>query len=114
MITRRTLLKGIAAGATVSVAAAAYTGKNTEPGPNVLESADFNWVRHNACPMTAGCGVEHQGFGLARAKPEGGTYYVDPMDDPDYRGPMGQGGKYAQCREGIETMARIHGAGHQS
>lgn len=107
MITRRTLLTGMAAGLTVSVAAAAYIGKK-EQGPNVLESADFNWVRHNACPpdhstCPYGCGVEYKGFGLVRAKPEGGVFYVDPMDDPDYRGPRGQGGKYA-----------INGKGHQS
>lgn len=93
MITRRTLLKGMAAGLTGSVAAAAYIGKKKNTGPNVLESADFNWVRHNACPPH-GCSVEYHGFGLARPKPEGGTYYVDPMDDPEYRGPRGQGGKY--------------------
>lgn len=112
MITRRNLLKGMAAGLTiVSVAASAVIRKNK--GPTVLEAADTNVLTlPHDCPY--GCGVEMHGFGLARAKPEGGTYYVDPMDDPDYRGPMGQGGKYAQLREGIETMARINARRHQS
>ena len=100
MITRRTALKGMAAGLLGSVAAAGYIGKNTErlwskafypDAPNVLEAADHNtaYDYHDAS----------QGFGLARPKPEGGRYYVDPMDDPEYRGQQGQGGKYAYHRD---------------
>lgn len=106
MITRRDLLKGAAAG--VAVSAAASTLIRDTQGPNVLEAADHNVLtphvgspHNNTCPY--GCGVQYEGFGLASVKREGHTYYLDPMDDPNYRGPRGQQGKYA-----------INGHGHQS
>ena len=93
MITRRTALKGMAAGLLGSVAAAGYIGKK-EQGLSVLDAADHNPLSHaDDCPY--GCGVQYNGFGLAQAKPEGGRIYYDPMDDPEYRGPQGQGGRYA-------------------
>ena len=99
MITRRNLLKGMVAGiAGASVAASTLIRKNK--GLNVLEAADTNTVRspwrgQGTYQVYDRPMVQDVGFGLARAKPEGGTYYVDPMDDPEYRGQHGQGGKYA-------------------
>lgn len=124
MITRRTLLKGMAAGlAGASVAAATLITHKRDSlwskafypdTPNVLEAADHNVLSHpDECPY--GCGVQYSGFGLARPKPEGGIFYVDPMDDPEYRGQHGQGGKYLyHCDLAKPLGPGFNGRRHQS
>ena len=129
MITRRNLLKGMAAGlAGASVAALTLIRDKRDSlwskafypdTPNVLESADHNVLSHlsldhpDGCPY--GCGVQYSGFGLARPKPEGGIYYVDPMDDPEYRGQHGQGGKYLYAADHAKSLGpRANGRRHQS
>jgi len=77
MITRRTLLKGAAAGVITSVAASALIRDHkTEPLTMSLP--------HDC---SYGCGVEYKGFGLVQAKPEGESVPFDPQGAPAWHEP---------------------------
>ena len=94
MISRRSFLTGAVAFAVTSVAATTLPMRRTRELRGVNKLTYDHWaIRANGDndfnPLGGG-----GGFGLAQPKPEGGVYYHDPMDDPNYRGPKGQGGKY--------------------
>lgn len=76
MITRRQLLKR--AGAVIAVSAAALA---------VIREPKRKRTQVYDRPM-----VQDTGFGLARPKREGGIYYTDPLDDPEYQSHLIKGG----------------------